>query len=270
MSKILNGSKGATFTWEPIVKDFQLYKNDIKWCLEIQDDFTCDRLILKIIKWIVKQYVFVILKSYFFVSETNASDSELNFYRKSDAESVSFFALNDLLYFKKLRKSKSSDSEYFTLERKWVDTGEIAEEDFNKKCKKYMSKETEYVQPIANVRFLPKNKESSDVRLITSIRRNIGKYVGESEKTKRFLKAFFKRQNHRSSMIKKVKLFLEFMAEETKTGIKPWPSNPELEIAWSKCLYLRENFGKFEIILVIFFLKIHVLGYYKTYCKDWF
>lgn len=242
--KILNGSKNESFIWNSIIRHFSSRKNEIKWCKEIKDDFSRDRMILKVSKWLVIDYVFVILKNNFFVSETNSSNYGLKFYRKKDMESVSFFALNDLLYYRKLSLLKSSEVDFFTIERKWVDTGNIEENDLRKKSKTFMVKQTEYKQPVADVRFLPKNDTSSEVRLITNIpTKNVSK--AKDEKRKRLLNIFEKRLRLRNSMLRKVKLFLEFLVDKVGTGIKTLPSNPQLEIAWTKCIYLKQNFGNF-------------------------
>lgn len=205
-------------------------------------------MILKISKWLVIDYIFLILKNNFFVSETNSSNYGLRFYRKNDIESVSFFTINDLLYYRKLSLLKSSEVDFFTIERKWVDTGVIEENDLKKKCKTFMAKHTEYKQPVADVRFLPKNDMSSEVRLITNIlskNKNGGKF--KDKERKRILNILEKRLRIRNSMLRKAKLFLEFLVDKIGTGIKTLPSNPKLEIAWSKCIYLKQNFGEFFV-----------------------
>lgn len=244
--RIIGGYKEENFIWFPFVRPFLENKHNLDWCREVTDDVYRNRMIFKTLKWLISEYIFGLLRNNFYVTETGSSNYGLRFYKKNDMDSSVFATVNDLLYYYQIRPCESDDA---SAERRWIDTGRL--EAGAKPT--FMPENKEYQQKTANVRFLPKNDRTREMRLITNIVCKYKKFPKGDAPARKLMKSFMSRMNVRRKKLVYVKMMLQDLIDKYGRGIKPLPSNPQLEAAWRKAVRLKEGSGNYFFIMRFLF-----------------
>lgn len=247
--KILNGLKGETFLWETLLDFFFYQKHKLIWCDQMSSDKVKNLMILNSFKFFIIHYLFIILKSSFYITETGSSKYKFQYYKKNDMERVSGLFVNNLLFYKKIKSYKRHYSDCFTMERCWVDTGVINEYEIRRNCKTYMNAANEYIQPVAKARFLPKHDFLDEIRLITNIPRRKCKLNPSSSDCSKLSEVFERRLGRRETKLFYLKLLLEFLINKFEVGNKCVPKAAKVQNLWERVVFMKKNFSKFWFFL---------------------
>ncbi|KAK6635468.1 hypothetical protein RUM44_000719 [Polyplax serrata] len=249
--KVINGKLGEKFIWYSLAESFISNNEKLIWCSDIRNHETKNFIILTTLQFVVVHYVFVILKNNFYITETGSSGNGLRYYTKSNMGKVSNQFVNDLLYHQHLRLQKRRDLDLFTIERKWIDTGVIDASDLERNSLQFMNPNSEFKQPIAAVRFLPKNDTAQAMRIITYIRKKPSFLKSDSD-VANLSKVFYHRQKKRCKKLYHVKLFLDFLIEKVDFESTQFSKSFKLEQLWWKAICLKKRYGK------VYFVKADI------------
>ncbi|KAL0269373.1 UNVERIFIED_CONTAM: hypothetical protein PYX00_007129 [Menopon gallinae] len=243
VSKIISGSKYEGFIFETLIQMFLEIKDELSWLREIQEFVDARTIILKILIWLILDYVLLIIRNNFYVTDVGSFGYQLYYYRKGDMERAVAQWVNSRLRKKTISLVEGDLEHWDNAERKWIETGRI--ENAPRIC---MPKSTEWIFPVSRIRFLPKSIESDELRVITNFK--LKKIFTRRRQVKKYklCQSFFKRIVNRLKMLKKVKGLLQFLVENYGTGITPMPDNPKLKKAWKKAFLLKQLHGKLYFV----------------------
>lgn len=229
VKELIFGAKFQRFSLQSFLECFEPYP---KWRLQMAPLF--QRLFtIKLVKFFVTEYILIILKNSFYITECGSSGFELFYFKKADIESMSVRKINELLKTGKIEEVKAQQ---ICMERRWLENGWLPKGEVKTQTEDLMSEDCQYQLPTAKVRFLPKTCEREGSRMITIIQK-----VTEQPD----LCLFSGRDRKRKDNIAMVKRFLDCICGSIGTGIQPLHSNPQLAQEWNNVAQLKETIGEF-------------------------